>query len=437
MKLRRTNLAAITFIALGFGGCTSEPSESVTPTTPGLKAFIGARIIIDGSRVVESGVIIVQDGRITEVGEAETVTVPADAERVDLTGRVVVPGFINTHGHVGATRGLESSQDLYTRDNLLRQLDLYARYGVTTVFSLGNDDKIGLDLRDEQNANPLSRARLFVAGPVLNPSTPEEARIAVDEVANMGVDIVKIRVDDNLGSTTKMPEAVYRAVIDQAHEHGLRVAAHLFYLDDAKALVKAGVDFLAHSIRDVDVDQELIDLMVEQNICLTPTLLREVSTFVYESRPNFFDDPFFLQHVDPDVLTQLEDPERQVQVQNSSSAQQYKAALDIAMRNVKALADGGVRIAFGTDTGPVGRFQGYFEQLELERMVDAGLTAEQVLVTATRDAAACMQTEDVGTLEAGKWADLLVLSADPLDDILNTRAIESVWIAGNQIPALN
>ena len=215
------------------------------------------------------------------------------------------------------------------------------------------------------------------------------------------------------------------------------MAAHLFYLDDAKALVKAGVDFLAHSIRDVDVDQELINLMVEQNICLTPTLLREVSTFVYESRPNFFDDPFFLQHVDPAVLTQLEDPERQVQVQNSSSAQQYKAALDIAMRNVKALADGGVRIAFGTDTGPVGRFQGYFEQLELERMVDAGLTAEQVLVTATRDAAACMQTEDVGTLEAGKWADLLVLSADPLDDILNTRAIESVWIAGNQIPTLN
>ena len=177
--------------------------------------------------------------------------------------------------------------------------------------------------------------------------------------------------------------------------------------------------------------------MVEQNICLTPTLLREVSTFVYESRPNFFDDSFFLQHVDPDVLTQLEDPERQVQVQNSSSAQQYKAALDIAMRNVKALADGGVRIAFGTDTGPVGRFQGYFEQLELERMVDAGLTAEQVLVTATRDAAACMQIEDVGTLETGKWADLLVLSADPLDDILNTRAIESVWIAGNQIPTLN
>ena len=260
----------------------------------------------------------------------------------------------------------------------------------------------------------------------------------VDAVAEMGADIVKIRVDDNLGSTTKMPEDAWRAVIERAHEHGLRVAAHIFYLADAKQLVEANVDFLAHSVRDTDVDQELIDLMVERDVCLSPTLLREVSTFVYESRPDFFDDPFFLRDADASVLAGLEDPERQARVQNSESAQGYKAALDVAMRNVKALADGGIRLAFGTDTGPVGRFQGYFEQLELERMVDAGLTPAQAIASATADAAACLDVDDdLGTLAMGMWADFVVLGANPLDDILNSRSVESVWIAGNQVPPTN
>ena len=234
-----------------------------------------------------------------------------------------------------------------------------------------------------------------------------------------------------------MPEEAWRAVIERAHEHGLRVAAHVFYLDDAKKLVEADVDFLAHSVRDADIDQELIDGMLERDVCLSPTLMREVSTFVYESRPDFFDDPFFLQATDPNVIAGLEDPVRQARIQDSESAQGYKAALEVAMRNVKALSDAGVRLAFGTDTGPVGRFQGYFEQLELERMVEAGLTPLQALVSATGDAAGCMEvSEDLGTLAMGNWADFVVLSANPLDDILNTRSIESVWIAGNLVPTV-
>ena len=325
---------------------------------------------------------------------------------------------------------------MYTRGNLLHQLGLYARYGVTTVFSLGGDDQAGLTLRDEQDLS-LDRTRLFVAGPVVNGATAEDVEPLVDEIAEMGADIVKIRVDDNLGSTTKMPEEAGRAVIERAHEHGLRVAAHVFYLDDAKKLVEANVDFLAHSVRDTDVAQELIDGMLARAVCLSPPLMREVSTFVYESRPDFFDDPFFLQATDPNVIAGLEDPVRQARIQDSESAQGYKAALEVAMRNVKALSDAGVRLAFGTDTGPVGRFQGYFEQLELERMVEAGLTPLQALVSATGDAAGCMEvSEDLGTLAMGNWADFVVLSANPLDDILNTRSIESVWIAGNLVPTV-
>ena len=336
MSVSRASLASAVLAILYLAGCGGTP-EPVAPT-PGLKAFVGGRIINGAGTTIESGVVIVRDGRIEAVGTADAMTVPADAEQIDVTGRTLVPGFINTHGHVGATRGLESGPELYTRENLLRQLVLYARYGVTTVFSLGGDDQAGLDLRDEQAAGGIDRARLFVAGPVVTATTAEEAYAAVDEVAEMGADIVKIRVDDNLGNSTKMPEEAYRAVIERAHEHGLRVAAHLFYLDDAKKLVEAGADFLAHSVRDADVDQELIDLMVDHDVCLTPTLLREVSTFVYESRPDFFDDPFFLSHADPDTLTGLEDPERQERMRNSESAQAYKAALEVAMRNVKAIS---------------------------------------------------------------------------------------------------
>lgn len=435
MSVSRVGLASVVLAILSVAGCSGTPEP--VALTPGLKAFVGGRILNGAGTTIESGVVIVRDGRIETVGTADAITVPPDAEQVDVTGRTLVPGFLNTHGHVGATRGLESDPALYTTENLLRQLGLYARYGVTTVFSLGGDDQVGLDLRDEQDAGAIGRARLFVAGPVVTATTADEAYAAVDEVAAMGVDIVKIRVDDNLGNTTKMPEEAYRAVIERAHEHGLRVAAHLFYLDDAKKLVEAGADFLAHSVRDADVDQELIDLMVDNDVCLTPTLLREVSTFVYESRPDFFDDPFFVSNVDPDTLTGLEDPERQERMRNSESAQAYKVALEVAMRNVKALADGGVTIAMGTDTGVVARFQGYFEQLELERMVESGLTPAQALASATGDAAACMQADDIGTIEAGNWADILVLSANPLDDILNTRAIESVWIGGNQVPDAN
>lgn len=432
MTSGQTKLFLCTLAGLALTGCVEPAVEPV----PGLKAFAGARIIDGNGTTIENGILVVRDGRVEAIGASDSVSVPAGAEQLDLTGRTIIPGFINSHGHVGATRGLESDPELYTRGNLLHQLGLYARYGVTTVFSLGGDDQAGLTLRDEQDLS-LDRTRLFVAGPVVNGATAEDVEPLVDEIAEMGADIVKIRVDDNLGSTTKMPEEAWRAVIERAHEHGLRVAAHVFYLDDAKKLVEANVDFLAHSVRDTDVDQELIDGMLERDVCLSPTLMREVSTFVYESRPDFFDDPFFLQATNPNVIAGLEDPVRQARIQDSESAQGYKAALEVAMRNVKALSDAGVRLAFGTDTGPVGRFQGYFEQLELERMVEAGLTPLQALVSATGDAAGCMEvSEDLGTLAMGNWADFVVLSANPLDDILNTRSIESVWIAGNLVPTV-
>ena len=165
--------------------------------------------------------------------------------------------------------------------------------------------------------------------------------------------------------------------------------------------------------------------------------MREVSTYVYESRPEWFDDPFFTKEVDPAVITALESPERQESAQNSESAQTYKAQLDVAKRNLKTLSDAGIPIAMGTDTGPAARFQGYFEHGALALMVEAGLTPMQAIVASTSDAARCMEVDtDLGSLETGKWADFLGLGANPLDDIANTKSLESVYIGGNAVPGV-
>jgi imidazolonepropionase-like amidohydrolase len=405
------------------------------PSPPPARAFSGATLIDGTGRpAVTNAVLIVRDRKIVAAGPAATVTVPKDAQRVDLTGKFLMPGIVNAHGHVGATVGLENRADGYTRENLLRQLGLYARYGVTTVVSLGDDREAGFQLRAENDRPDLNRSRLYVAGPVISAKTPDEARNAVDAVAKLRPDWIKIRVDDNLGTTEKMRPDVYRAVIARAHEHQLRVAAHIFYLADAKDLLRAGVDYLAHSVRDAPVDREMVDLMKARNVCLCPTLMREVSTFVYESRPSFFDDPFFKRDADPNVIAALQDPSRMAGVAASTSAQQYKRALDVARANVKTLHDAGIRLAAGTDTGPPARFQGYFEHLELEEMVKSGLTPAQTIASATGVAAQCLGLDErVGTLQPGRSADFLVLTKNPLNDIRDTRTIESVWIDGNRM----
>lgn len=421
------------FAACALCFAAAEPTNAQRDPTH--KVFVGGRVIDGISKApIDNAVLVVRGGRIEAVGPAARVKPPADAEQINVAGRTIIPGLVNTHGHVGETRGLSQNAANYTEENVARQLGLYARYGVTTVFSLGGDREAGFRLRDAQDSADLARTRLYVAGPVLAPATPDEARKMVRDAAALKVDIVKIRVDDNLGTTKKMPPEVYQAVIDESHKQGLRVAAHLYYLDDAKGLLKAGADYIAHSIRDQPVDAEVIGLLKRRDVCLCPTLTREVSTFAYETRPAFFDDPFFVREADPDVVRQLQEPQRQEAMRNSTSAQQYKVALQVASTNLKKLVDSGVRIAFGTDSGPPARFQGYFEHMEADLMAKAGLTPAQILTAATVDAARCMKAGDrIGTLAAGRYADFVVLDADPLENIANLHKINSVWIAGNRI----
>jgi len=386
----------------------------------GATAFVGARIIDGtGKPAIENGTLMVRNGRITAVGAS--MALPPGIERIDVTGQTIIPGLINGHGHV----------------NSLDQLGIYARDGVTTVMSLGGDHELELrdQTRGQQQTPALKRARLLIAGPIVVSKTPEDARQAVDALAAAKTDIVKFRIDDNLGAGTKMTPAVYTAIIDEAKKKGMRVAVHAVNLSDVKAVLRLGVDLIAHSVRDVDVDDETIALFKRDHACYCPTLTRELSTYVYAEKPAFLDDPFFLKEANPDELAKLRDPKFQEAMRHDKAGQWYKEHLAVALRNLKKLADSGVPIMMGTDSGVIYRFQGYFEHLELETMARAGLTPMQILTSATGAAARCLKMDgQIGTLQAGRWADLVVLNANPLDDIRNTRKIASVWIAGNRVP---
>jgi imidazolonepropionase-like amidohydrolase len=226
---------------------------------------------------------------------------------------------------------------------------------------------------------------------------------------------------------------VYGPVIERAHALGLPLAAHLFYQEDAKGLLRAGADLVAHSVRDQEVDPELMGLFRETGVCYVPTLTREVSTFVYGERPPFFDDPFLMSDVDESQVLTVSDPDRRESIRNSRAARAYRIALDIAQHNLKRLSEGGVTIAFGTDSGPLGRFQGYFEHMEVELMRESGLSMEEILLSATGHAAQCLGRDDVGVIEAGRRADFIVLSQDPRTNPEALRAIESVWVGGQRI----
>jgi imidazolonepropionase-like amidohydrolase len=400
-------------------------------------AFVGARIIDGRGGVIDRGTIVIRDGTIVAVGPVASITVPSGAERVDVAGATIMPGLVNAHGHLTGAVGMRNDPNGYTRENLLRQLNTYAQYGITTVFSLGDDEQPAFDIRNEQRAGTAHGSRLFLGGPVINGGSAEAARAATDKVAAMKPDLLKIRIDDNLGSSKKMPEEAWRATIARAQELKLPLNTHIFYLADAKGALLAGASVIAHSVRDVPVDAEFTRELKARNACYIPTLMREVSTFVYGSTPEWARDPFFLKGAGAAAAGELSDTARQAQVRSSGAYQQglrYKEGLEVAKRNLKTLSDAGVRIAMGTDSGPAGRWQGFFEHLELEMMVQSGMTPMQVIVASTSAAAECHgKAGQFGALTPGAAADLLVLTANPLDDIRNTRQIRNIYIAGRRV----
>ena len=439
-------LSSLVAAALLLAGCADNPPGAGVADQTVLTNFT----LFDGSGSAPTpdSAMIVESGRIAWIGPAAELDAPEGVEAVDLQDKFVMPGLIDLHVHLAVTEDFAMSKDVYTRENVERELGTYASYGVTAVQVLGTDQDLIFGLRDEQRSGRPKMARVFTAGqgivfaggyggvPGVNQpvATVAEAKSAVAEQAAKGVDLIKLWVDDELGTMPAMPPEISKAVIDAAHNHGLRAIAHIFYLEDAKRLVKQGVDGLAHSVRDKPVDQELIDAMNARGTWqVAETLSREAAMFAYGEPAPFLDDPFFTHSVSPSVIELLASPERQRSVAGGPHFHDYPRFLETAKANLERLTDAGVKIAFGTDSGPPGRFPGYFAHWELELMVEACATPIEALTAATGSAAEFLHADDLGTLEAENWADFIVLNASPVEDIRNTRTISAVYIAGQPI----
>jgi imidazolonepropionase-like amidohydrolase len=408
--------------------------------------------LIDGTgrAPVPHSALTIENGRIAWVGTASQLKTPANASVVDLAGKFVLPGFIDNHVHLGLVHDLDQDIKFFSRESVEDQLHTYAAYGVTAVQVLGTDTDEIFEIRDRLRRNPGKIAHVFTSGqglvfkgsyggvPHLNVpvGTVEEARAAVDAQAAKGVDFIKLWVDDEFGDLPlRMPPHISQAIIDQAHKHKLRAIAHIFYLENARTLAAQGIDGFAHSVRDQLVDQALLDSMKQHHTAqMAATLSREAS-FTYSKLP-FLDDPFFNRALTPAALATLASPERQQKLSSAKHFAQYPGVLETAMANVGKELKAGVNMGVGTDSGPSGRFAGYFFHWELELMVKAGMTPLQVLSAATGNNARLIGAKDLGTVESGKMADLVVLNADPLADIRNTRTIHSVYIAGESAPTI-
>ena len=409
--------------------------------------------VIDGTgkSVQLNQELAIKGDRILSIKPAGS-SIPKGAKTVDMGGKTLMPELINTHGHFGLLKGTTMSSSNYTEQNIRAQLLRYEAYGVGAVLCLGTDHDEIFALREASRKGTLPGAAIYTAGAgfgvkdalpplsfgmdrVFRPVSEEEARKEVRQLAMKKPDVLKIWVDDLFGQLPSMKPEIYAAIIQEAHKHGLRVASHVFHLEDARKLVGLGLDIIAHSVRDAEIDDALLAEMKKRRVVYIATLSLDEFAFAYQDTPEWLNSPFFQASLEPGVLQMITSPEYKEKVRNNPNTPKEVSALQIALKNVKRVHDAGIPLAMGTDSGaqPV-RVQGFSEHNELELLVKAGLTPLQAITVATKNGAALLRVSDqFGTLEPGKKAGFIVLDKDPSKDILNSRTISAVWKNGQKV----
>ena len=413
--------------------------------------FTGARLITDGDRPpIEDSSFLVEGDRIVRVGKRTDGQAPAGVRRVDLSGKTVIPALVNAHGHVGFQKDVSFGKANYTSEIIINQLKQYAYYGVGAVMTAGTDaGDISYQLRAQpvQGAALLRTAGRGFAMPNAGPggaamrdapygvTSEEGARKDVREIAAKKPDLIKIWVDDRGGSVQKLTPTLYRAIIDEAHRHKIRVMAHVFYLVDARDIVEAGVDGFLHSVRDAEMDDGLVARMKQKNVYITPNL--SINGRGIATQPPWFDDPILAEVFTPAAIALA----RLAQNQNTTAGRgrgsatnpNQPSSYEMQIRSLTKLAKAGVTIALGDDSGIQNSFPGYAALRQMERMAESGMTPQQVLVAATRTSAEILRLTDMGSIAPGKSASFVVLDANPLDNLANARKISKVYLRGLEV----
>ena len=438
MDINRTASLLVVGCMLALSAAAAQPRGTA------ITLFEGARLITgDGQPPIESSAFLVENDRLTRIGRKGDVPPPANAARVDLTGKTVIPALIDAHSHIGYMRDLTSGPENYTRENILDHLQRFAYFGVAASQAMGSDfGELPFQIRDETHDGA---ARFLTAGRGLAPlaeirpdnmrhaayavTTSQGARAAVEELARRNVRIVKTWVDDRGGTITKLTPDLYRAIIDEAHQRKMRVAVHATDLEDAKDLLRSGADILAHMVSDVD--EELVALLKQHPNAAVLTALGGPRRTIYAP---WLDPPHPLvaETVSAAQIRRLQDRLAKSTAEECARARQAWARVS---RGLARLNGAGVKIGAGTDGGGQtgDQFIGWTMHTELENMVAAGMTPAQALIAGTRTSAEILGLDDLGTIAPKKSADFVVLDGNPLDDITNTRTIARVYLRGREV----
>ncbi|WP_437185384.1 amidohydrolase family protein [Planctomicrobium sp. SH668] len=418
------------------------------------KTVLSGATIIDGTGAPphENMVLVIKGQKILGIVSPEEA--PQDAITIDLSGKTIIPGLISAHSHVGQVKGATRANENYSRDLIIQQLKQFEVYGVTTIVALGMNQDLFYAVREDSRNGKISGADLFGADhgmgaiegqpaipPLPNgdsiidrPRSAEDGRERVRQAKLRGADFIKIWVDDAQGTLPKLDFEVYSAIINEAHQQNLKVAAHVFTLTDAQSLVDAGVDIIAHGVRDQPVGPHFIASMKSKGVWYIPTLSLDDSFFLYADRPEILEDNFIRNGLSPELLKQFQDPDWRAKTKAAPATLRARQSLEMNQRNLGLLNDAGVKIGFGTDSGanPL-RVPGMMEHRELQLIVQSGISPQEAILMATRNSAELLGLSDRGTIATGKLADLVVLDENPLTEITLTRNIHSVWHRGKKV----
>jgi imidazolonepropionase-like amidohydrolase len=453
--MRRLNVLAC-LVAVGF--VSSVALYSQVRNLANVTIYEGARLIIgDATPPIEGGAFVVQQGRIVAIGKKGTLGIPAGTTHVDLTGKTVIPALVDIHAHLGweifsSSGDVPAAPQNFTPENLLDHLQRLAFYGVGTVLDAGSSSiPVAQQFQADDMAwdYPQNHAQVFLMAGIVPPhGGPDnilikgteparanyyvlrapEARAAVNMIAVQGINSVqnikqiKIWWTDRNGSYTALPDQVYEAVVDEAHKHGIKVHVHATSLWEQKAALQGGVDLLVHTIQNAKLDDELMTLIKQKQPYWTPVMgLGDHS----EACDN---EPFANQVMPAKVLADIHASTRCKPSENA-------ATRDAMLKNnFMQYIHSGARLVLGTDTGvsPTYSF-GSADHHEIRKYVQLGLSPAEAIIASTSRPAEVLGLNDVGALAEGKWADFVVLNANPLDDISNTRQIDSVYLRGKKL----